>query len=453
VPYIVGNEAAERFSFYGMRAILVVFMTKYMLGADGQAAPMTEGEAKSYFHLFVWAVYFFPLAGAVVADAFLGKYKTIISLSIVYCLGHLTLALDDTWLSHALGLSSRLSLAIGLSLIAIGSGGIKPCVSANVGDQFGPTNQHLLSRIFGWFYFSINLGSTFSMLLTPYLLDKVGPQVAFGTPGFFMLLATWIFWLGRRKFVHIAPAGMAFIRQTLSRSGLSILGRLSLLFIPVLVFWSLYDQSSSAWVLQAKHMNLHWLGRDWLPAQIQAVNPALVMVFIPLFSYAVYPGLHKIFPLTPLRKISIGLFLSVGSFLIPAWVESQIAAGLRPSIGWQVLAYVVLTAAEIMVSITCLEFAYTQAPHKMKSLVMCLYLLAIAMGNAFTAAVNFLIQAEDGTSYLEGADYYLFFTYLMVEAALLFVLVAQRYKEQTYIQQELGADMPPIPAAPGLERE
>jgi POT family proton-dependent oligopeptide transporter len=147
VPYIVGNEAAERFSFYGMRAILVVFMTKYMLGADGQAAPMTEGEAKSYFHLFVWAVYFFPLAGAVVADAFLGKYKTIISLSIVYCLGHLTLALDDTWLSHALGLSSRLSLAIGLSLIAIGSGGIKPCVSANVGDQFGPTNQHLLSRI------------------------------------------------------------------------------------------------------------------------------------------------------------------------------------------------------------------------------------------------------------------------------------------------------------------
>src|SRR6185312_10029378 len=113
-----------------MRTILIVFMTKYLMDAHGNLAKMTDEEAKGYFHLFVAAVYSFGIVGSIISDAWLGKYRTIISLSIVYCLGHLTLALDDT----------RLGLALGLGLIAIGSGGIKPCVSANVGDQFGQTN-------------------------------------------------------------------------------------------------------------------------------------------------------------------------------------------------------------------------------------------------------------------------------------------------------------------------
>src|SRR5207248_4173113 len=95
------------------------------------------------------------------ADAFFGKYRIILSLSIVYCFGHLALAVDHT----------RLGLAIGLGLIALGAGGIKPCVSANVGDQFGASNQHLLPRVFSWFYFSINFGSAFSTILIPELLE------------------------------------------------------------------------------------------------------------------------------------------------------------------------------------------------------------------------------------------------------------------------------------------
>ena len=127
IPYIIGNEAAERFSFYGMRAILVVFMTQYLMGTGGHVDLMTDDEAKGWYHLFVSAVYLTPLLGALLSDGLLGKYRTIILLSIVYTLGHFALALDDT----------RLGLAIGLGLIAIGAGGIKPCVSANVGDQFG----------------------------------------------------------------------------------------------------------------------------------------------------------------------------------------------------------------------------------------------------------------------------------------------------------------------------
>ena len=131
IPYIIGNEAAERFSFYGMRTILVVFMTQYLIGANGQIEAMAADEAKGWYHLFVSAVYLTPLLGALLSDSLLGKYRTIILLSIIYTLGHFALALDDT----------RLGLAIGLGLIALGAGGIKPCVSAHVGDQFGTSNR------------------------------------------------------------------------------------------------------------------------------------------------------------------------------------------------------------------------------------------------------------------------------------------------------------------------
>src|SRR2546427_11392732 len=86
IPYIVGNEAAERFNFYGLKAILVIFMTQYLRDRSGALAPMNENEANGWYHLFVASNYFFPTLGAIISDAFLGKYRTIMSLSRVYCL-------------------------------------------------------------------------------------------------------------------------------------------------------------------------------------------------------------------------------------------------------------------------------------------------------------------------------------------------------------------------------
>jgi len=435
VAYIIGNEAAERFSFYGMRTILVVFMTQFLMNRSHQLDVMTEEQAKVWFHLFVFGVYFLPLFGAVLADAFLGKYRTIIGLSVVYCLGHLALALDDT----------RAGLATGLVLIAVGAGGIKPCVSANVGDQFGARNQHLLPTIFGWFYFSINFGSFFSTFLTPWLLDRFGPQVAFGVPGVFMFIATVIFWIGRNKFVRVPPAGMGFVREIFSRDGLLGIARLVPIYLAVAVFWSLWDQTGSAWVLQAKKMDLHWLGFDWRPAQVQAVNPILILVLIPLSSYVLYPAIDRVFKLTPLRKIGIGLFLTVPAFLITALIETKIAAGQQPSIVWQFAAFVVISLAEIMVSITCLEFSYTQSPPKLKSLIMSFYLLSIAAGNLFTSIVNKVIQNPDGTVKLQGAAYFNFFAAIMFVTALLFIFVAATYRERSYLPETPAPQPAPEP--------
>jgi POT family proton-dependent oligopeptide transporter len=436
IPYIIANEAAERFSFYGMRGILVVFMTKHLIDGNGDLAVMSDTEATKYFHLFVMSAYLVPLLGALLSDIFLGKYKTIIALSFIYCLGHAALAVNET----------RIGLFLGLGLIALGSGGIKPCVSAHVGDQFGTKNAHLLPRIFSWFYFSINLGAAISSLLTPWLLKEYGPAIAFGVPGILMAIATIAFWTGRNKFVHIPPGGTAFVKEAFSGTGLRAMRQLLPLYVLIAVFFSLFDQTGSSWVIQAEHMNrdLTLFGTTYtlLSSQLQAVNPFFILLLIPTFSYLLYPAINKCWALTPLRKIGIGLFLATIPFVICAWVQMHIDAGESPSILWQVIAYIILTAAEVFVSITALEFAYTQAPKKMKSWIMTFYLVSIALGNFFAFIVNHLIQNPDGSSRLEGPTYFLFFSAVMTVAAIVFVFVARTYKEKNYIQDEAEETTP-----------
>jgi POT family proton-dependent oligopeptide transporter len=424
IPYIVGNEAAERFNFYGMRAILVVFMTHYLRDASGALAPMNDNQANQWYHWFVASNYFFPAFGAIISDAFWGKYRTIFWLSLVYCAGSIVLAMNDT----------RLGLGLGLGLIALGAGGIKPCVSSHVGDQFGPGNKHMISRAFGWFYFAINFGSFFSILLVPLLLEHYGARAAFGLPAALMLLATFVFWSGRYTFAHIPPGGTTFLRDTFNREGFAAIGRLAILFAFVAIFWSLWDQSGGEWVVQAEKMDLHFAGITWLPSQIQALNAIMILAFIPIFQYGIYPAISRVFPLTPLRKIGLGLVVTGCSFLVSAWIETQIGAGLKPSIGWQVPAYALLSAGEVMVSITSLEFAYTQAPKHMKSIIMSLYLLSISAGNAFTALVHVFIANPDGSVKLHGAQYYNFFAALSIGCVAVFVFVARKYQERTYLQ-------------------
>ena len=176
IPYIIGNEGCERFSYYGMKAILFVYIVGLYMNLQGSELEEARDAATETMHLWSAAVYALPLIGAIISDRLLGKYRTILYFSLVYCGGHLALGLNDT----------RTGLATGLALIALGAGGIKPCVSANVGDQFGVANQHLLTKVFGAFYFAINLGAFASSLITPVLLEQYGPHAAFGLPGVLM---------------------------------------------------------------------------------------------------------------------------------------------------------------------------------------------------------------------------------------------------------------------------
>jgi POT family proton-dependent oligopeptide transporter len=440
IKFIVGNEAAERYSYYGMKSILIIFMTQSLL--------MAKERSIEDYHLFSAACYLLPLLGAFLSDRFLGKYKTIMSLSLVYCLGHFILALYET----------QLGLYWGLGLIALGSGGIKPCVSAHVGDQFGKSEEHKLRKVFDLFYWMINFGSFFATIITPYTYEKYGSKVAFGIPGVLMALATFIFWMGRKYYVHVPPTGAnpdSFTKvvwsgiknfktsQTFWSAAESVhpaqavdgakavFGVFSL-FAWVSVFWALFDQSGSTWTLQAQKMDLNFLGVQINEAQIQAVNPILVLVLIPLFSNWIYPSLERVgLPLTPLKKMGIGMFVAALSFVVVGLEQYFLDSGLKLSVAWQVLPYFIITVAEVLISITGLEFAYTQAPRAMKSTIMSLWLLTVFFGNLITAYVARINKFSEGSP-----QFFYFFAFLMALVGVGFCLVAVFYKTRSYMEEQ-----------------
>jgi POT family proton-dependent oligopeptide transporter len=448
VKYIIGTEACERFSFYGMRSILTVFLVEHLL----LAAPVAERapRGKEVFHLFVMAVYFFPLLGGYLADRYWGKYRTILWLSLVYCVGHGFLAVFDDNLT---------GFYAGLGLIALGSGGIKPCVSAFVGDQLTADQKSLMPRVFGAFYWAINLGSLVASLCVPKLLRHFGPTVAFGLPGVLMLIATLIFWLGRRHYHELPPSGLnphSFARVLLSalrgssrtpdnaRRGLdraldqhppeaiegarAVLSLLKIFaFVPF--FWMLFDQKGSAWVLQAKRMDLT-IG-PWLfePSQLQFINPALVMILIPLCTGLIYPACARAgYPLTPLRRMTIGMFIAGLSFVMVALIEVQLDAGAALSVLWQLFPYIALTLGEVLVSTTGLEFAYTQAPREMKGVIQSFWLLTVSAGNLVVAVVAKI-------NVFTGAQSLLFYAMLVTLAGVGLGLVSRGYVFRQYFRE------------------
>ncbi len=465
IGFIIGNEAAERFSFYGMRSVLLAYMTIYLVQPNGESAIFKEKEAEAWVHLFVGSAYFFPLIGGILADAFWGKYRTILSLSLFYCLGHGCLAMMGI-----LG-DTRTLLFAGLVLIAVGAGGIKPCVSAHVGDQFNIRNNHLLTQVFGWFYFSINIGAFLSGLLTPFLLEATreagslgeriypivepwvgeklvnepifGPHYAFGLPGILMAIATFIFWLGRKQFAHIPPRGKIYFKETFSGENLRAILRLCSIFAFVVIFWALFDQIGTLWQIQARSLDRvlpDWIpligGSEMLAAQVSAIwNPLFILLLIPVFSYIIYPFFSQFFEVTPLRKIGFGLWVMGFAFTLVALLQERIDLGESPNMGWQILACLLLTGSEVLVSITCLEFAYTQAPKEMKSFVMAIFLLTVSLGNYFTSAVKFFIINEDGSSKLPGSSEFWFWTVLVFIAALIFIRVSKNYVVKEYLQE------------------
>jgi POT family proton-dependent oligopeptide transporter len=260
-----------------------------------------------------------------------------------------------------------------------------------------------------------------------------------------MFIATIFFWAGRKKMVHVPPAGLGYLKETFSGEGLKTLGRIAMVYVFIMFFWALWDMSNGVeWTLQAQKMDLHFLGLNLQAAQVQTANPILILLFIPLVNYVLYPLINRVFTLTPLRKIGIGLYLTGFSFCVILYAQHLIDLGQRPTIWWQMLAYVILTLGEAMVSITGLEFSYTQAPNSMKSSVMALWLFAIASGNLFDARFNAWMLNPDGTTKLTEFQFYEFFTVLMFAAATLFVFFACFYKGRTHLQsQEPGIHGPP----------
>ena len=500
------GEFAERCSYYGMRAILALYMID-RLGVD-------EADAGTYMSLFIAACYFFPLVGGWIADNYLGKYWTIVLFSIPYVIAQ-----------FIVGIENRFVVFGALVLLAMGSGVIKPNISTLMGmtyEQQRTGQQQLLTSAFSWFYMAINIGAALSQFAMPWLRDVYGYQIAFFFPAVLMAIALVIFALGK-KFYAIEVID----RRTLSPEAAAIdrklkietLSRIGAVFLLVMFFWAIFDQAASTWIFFAKtYMDCTVFGQSVSPDAIQAFNPVFIILLVP-----VSVALFKVVTLKATTKMLIGFLLTAVSMVIMSFsgylagtaqkqmqittpnatmvVSAELATswGAQPdklsdfsktfgqlsllgggsllesdlgglakdadslrkdgileivsfsapaggsesslaeaavtskmidwvlpservTVWWQILAYLILTVAEILISVTGLELAFVAAPPSMKSFVTACWLAVVFLA-------NLLINAPITRLYssMSPGLYFAMLAVAMVVVSFAFVFVAKRF--------------------------
>lgn len=423
------GEFAERCSYYGMRAILA----KYMADELG----LGQKDAATYMSFFIAACYFLPLVGGWVADNLLGKYWTIVGFSLPYIMGH-----------FILGFENYTCLVIALCLLAMGSGVIKPNISTLMGltyDQRRPGEEKLRSDAFAIFYFSINVGAALSQFAMPPIRSSYGYWVAFLFPAALMVVAFAIFAAGKPFYAT----------ETIQRTATTVeeraerwrvLGRVFSLFLLVMFFWAIFDQSASTWIFFANNcMDLSMFGKERDPDQIQAFNPVFIIVFLPLITILWRVLDKKGIKIRPTDKMIVGFLLTAGCMgvmALSAWLtgpaelrtvlkggrenlEWFVAPENKVSVWWQVGAYLIITVAEILISVTGLELAYTAAPKSMTSFVTACWLLTVFLA-------NLLINAPVTRLYvvMQPVAYFGMLTAAMIVVAVSFIFVAKDFNRK-----------------------
>uniref|UniRef100_A0AC35TR95 MFS domain-containing protein n=1 Tax=Rhabditophanes sp. KR3021 TaxID=114890 RepID=A0AC35TR95_9BILA len=326
VFFILGNEFCERFSFYGMKAILMIyFLTEYNF---------SQSTATLLYHAFVCLAYFSPLFGSIAADNYFGRFRVILWVSLIYVIGHILMSVGAIPYLD-LGLRSILDFS-GLFIIAVATGGIKPCVSSFAADQFGENQSAERTQFFSFFYFAVNAGSFLAILITPIIRSRVkcfGSEtcfpLAFGIPGVLMLLAFLFFLSGWKHYkpkqdtaAHwIDYAAASFDKNIIT--GVKSLCNVAVIYGPIALFWALYDQ-------QAMRMDGRVGSITILPDQISLFNPIMILILVPTFELVFYPLARKICKVTSLRRMGCGLLFASLSFCIAGLLQLNVNKTMEP---------------------------------------------------------------------------------------------------------------------------
>lgn len=500
-PYILGNEFCERLAYYGLATNLVVYFQSY--------AGMSASGAVAQVGLWSGSCYVTPLIGAWLADGYFGRYKTILGFTLIYFVGMIALSLHPILFAPTLGElpppGANWLLYGALYTIALGTGGIKPNVSAFGADQFDmrfPQDRAEKNSFFNWFYFAINLGSLLASLVVVYIQENISWSIGFLIPTVALGLATVSFWAGNGLYKHTPPKVSPLARLSkvlwtafttpppesgvtdwLDRATLNgkftarqvnevrAVVRVMPVFFTSVLYWTVYQQMSSVFVEQGMQMDRKIYGDFKIPAaSLSTFDTVAIIVLVPVFDRGIYPFLTRYgFKLSMLRRMGAGLLVAALAMVTAAVVETYrleiaraglLVPGTNPpaaqmSVWWQTPQYVLIGMSEVLASIAQLEFFYSEAPAVMRSCAMALQLLSSATGMYLSSGIVWLLDRftqEDPwirDNLNEGhLDYYFYLLAVLTLWNLVFhVIVSVTYVPQQRPQPvaAMPSSLPTIP--------
>ncbi|MEX2597822.1 MAG: peptide MFS transporter [Salibacteraceae bacterium] len=372
------TELWERFSYYGMRAILVLYIISSTNG-DNPGLGWTESEAISLYGWYTMLVYVMSIPGGIIADRFWGQKRTVFIGGLLLCAGHLVLAYEAVWAFY-----------LGLSLIVLGVGGLKPNISTMVGGLYPPGDERRDAG-FTVFYIGINVGAFLSALIVGYLGENYGWHYGFGLAGIGMLLGQAVFMMGQKhlKGVGESTSDLTVAEQKAKDRPLSSVERdrikvMLISFLLIIVFWGSFEQAGGLMNIYAEQKTdrlIEFLSFTVPASWFQSVNAFFIITLgAPIAAFWIW-WKRKGKESSSILKMALGVIIMGWGFLFMSAASLQFEAQGASAMYWLVLAYLFHTVGELCASPVALSYITKLAPLKYASFMMGAYFAATGLGN------------------------------------------------------------------------
>lgn len=421
------TEMWERFSYYGMRAILVLYI--YSSIEDGGLG-WTKGEALELYGWYTMLVYVMSIPGGILADKLLGQKRTVMLGGLLLCAGHGILAVEALWAFYT-----------GLGLIILGVGCLKPNISTMVGGLYKPGDDRR-DKGFTIFYIGINIGAFLSALIVGYVGENIGWHYGFGLAGIGMVLGQAVYMWGQKFLVGIGDylgnndnPDKELMNKPLTKVEKDRMIVLLLSFIIIIVFWGAFEQAGGLLNIYAKekvNLTISLLNFDVPASWFQSVNAAFIIIFGTSVAAYWVNRKRKGKEVSSLFKMAVGTIIMGSGFLMMAAAANQ--AGSEPfgqsAMFWLVLAYLLHTIGELCASPVALSFITKLAPVKYASIMMGVYFAATGFGNKLAGSIGESAQAEPvKIDLIASKDDLASYTDTLIQADMDFNLKANIYLE------------------------
>jgi POT family proton-dependent oligopeptide transporter len=372
------TEMWERFSFYGMRALLVLFLVDKLRGGLG----WSQASALELYGLYTMSVYVLGIGGGYVADRWIGHKAAVLLGGLLACAGHFLLATQHQTL-----------FMLGLCFIAAGTGLLKPNISTLVGSLYAVGD---VRRDVGFtlFYMGINMGALLSSLIVGYIGEVYGWHYGFGLAGFCMLFGIAIFLIGQRHLINMnVPSGAhkaarPALKQPFTKVEKDRVWALALSFIMIFSFFVAFEQGGGLLNLYTeKYIDRTVFGLEIPTSMFQSLNPAFIILLTPIVA-AIWSSLSKRYSaISSFYKLGAGNIM-VGAgflFMVGAALQLKMPGVEKASLSWLVMAYFFHTIGELCLSPVSLSFVTKLAPERMSGSLMGVYFAAIGFSQYLAA--------------------------------------------------------------------